>query len=534
MLKTIRDFHNVPELSLSAGVAFFLPAMAFVGAFLLFIMEPLVGRLLAPFFGGAIHVWLTSMMFFQAMLFIGYLYAYLLARRLGRWHLIIIILPLINLPLKIASIHAPATPILALLFNLFMHIALPFAVLSSTAIVAQLWLVYSHLPKAKNPYPLYAASNAGSFIALLGYPFLLEPFLGLRAQSLFWTIGYLGYILLVILTWYSIHPELRSNLGGPRNLSRTTVINVPKTSDYVWWLWLSFLPSGLLLAITNHIASEIGSFPLIWIPPLALYLASFIITFRTDGGVPKLLVIFWPIIIFLEIIFYLLPCLSFFSLVAQLLIFFCACLYANGELYAKRPHTNYLSNYYLVISFGGWLGGIFVSLIAPKIFSGLFEYPLIFLLLCLTIAWTQNSNFVSFFTQFRRVCRVSFIISLGFFLGLTIYTCIVYLQYNEKCIHSHRSFYGIYKVLDLPPGEGLPEGFRVLKHGHTWHGGEFLDPKYAGESTTYYFSQGAIGDVFELVPSPRKIAAIGLGAGTIATYTKPKRLSTILCKWHFL
>ncbi len=290
-------------------------------------------------------------------------------------------------------------PILALLSNLLIHIALPFAVLSTTAIVAQLWLVYSHLPKAKNPYPLYAASNAGSLTALLGYPFLIEPFLGLRAQSFFWTIGYLGYILLVILTWYSIRPELRSNLERPRNLSPTTVINAPKASDYIWWLWLSFLPSGLLLAVTNYIASEVGSFPLIWIAPLALYLASFIITFRTDGGVPKLLVIFWPIIILLGIIFYLLPCLSFFPLVVHLLVFFCACLYANGELYAKRPQANYLTNYYLVISFGGWLGGIFVSLIAPKIFSGLFEYPLIFLLLCLTIAWTQNSHFVSFWHQ---------------------------------------------------------------------------------------------------------------------------------------
>jgi hypothetical protein len=143
------------------------------------------------------------------------------------------------------------------------------------------------------------------------------------------------------------------------------------------------------------------------------------------------------------------------------------------------------------------------------------------LLLCLTIAWTQNRYFISWWHQETLLFRISYILTIGFIVLVVSSRGIKYLERNEKCIHSHRSFYGIYKVLDLPPGEGLPEGFRVLKHGHTWHGGEFLDPKYAGESTTYYFSQGAIGDVFELVPSPRKIAAIGLGAGTIATYTKP-------------
>jgi hypothetical protein len=528
MLRSIKEFHFVPDLSLTSSAAYFLQGMVFAGAFLLFIMEPLVGRLSAPYFGGAVQVWLTSMMFFQAMLLAGYLYAYLFARRLGRWHLIILFLPIINLPLKIASEYAPELPILTLLSLLLTHIALPFVVLSTTAIVAQLWLAHSDLVQAHNPYPLYAASNAGSLIALLGYPFLVEPFLGLRAQSLLWTVGYLVYILLVLITWYSLHPDLKTDSGRLENKVEPAIVKAPKVSDYCWWLWLSFLPSGFLLAVTNFIASEVGSFPLIWILPLSLYLGSFIITFRTEGGVPRLLLVLSPMILLLGMILYLVPSLSYFQLAVNLLMFFIVCLYANGELYERRPSVGYLTNYYLTIAFGGWLGGIFVSLIAPRVFSGLFEYPLLLLLLCLTIAWTQGSYFIAFWRQARPFLRLALALASGVLLGLLMWAGKKNIESYAKEIYSHRSFYGIYRVVDMPPGDDAPQGFRSLFHGRTKHGGEYLDQELHGKPTTYYCSGGAVGDVFRLVPSPRHIAVVGLGVGTVSAYTKSNDAITFI------
>ena len=528
MLRSIKEIHFVPDFSLTSSAAYFLQGMVFAGAFLLFIMEPLVGRLLAPYFGGAVQVWLTSMMFFQAMLLAGYLYAYLFARRLGRWHLIILFLPLINLPIKIASAYAPEMPILTLFSLLLTHIALPFAVLSTTAIVAQLWLAHSDLAQANNPYPLYAASNAGSLLALLSYPFLVEPFLGLRAQSLVWAVGYLVYILLVLMTWYSLRPDLKTDSGRLANKLEPAIVNAPKVSAYCWWLWLSFLPSGFLLTVTNFIASEVGSFPLIWILPLTLYLGSFIVTFRTEGGVPKLLLAVSPLILLLGLMLYLLPNLSYFQLAINLIMFFIICLYANGELYERRPSVGYLTNFYLTIALGGWLGGIFVSLIAPMVFSGLFEYPLLLLLLCLTIAWTQGSNFIAFWRQVKPFVRLSAALASGLLVASFLCPGEKNIESHAPSIYSHRSFYGIYRVVDLPPGADAPKGFRSLYHGRTKHGGEYLDQELHGEPTTYYFSKGAVGEVFRLVPSPRNIAVIGLGVGTVSAYAKSNDAITFI------
>lgn len=520
MLKSIRAIPVAFDFSPASIAACFLQGMVFVGAFLLFNMEPLVGRLLAPHFGGAVHVWLTSMMFFQAMLLAGYLYAYLFARRLGRWHLLILFLPLINLPLKIASGYASEMPILTLLSLLVTHIALPFAVLATTAIVGQLWLAHSDLAQAANPYPLYAASNAGSLLALIGYPFLVEPFLGLRAQTLLWTGGYVVYIALVLATWNSIRPDFSHNSGRLTPNVRPAGLAAPGLSEYSWWLWLSFLTSGFLLAATSHIALEIGSFPLIWIAPLALYLGSFIITFRSEGGVPKILVLLLPVILPLSLIFYLVPSQTYFQFALNLLVFFLMCLYAHGNLYDRRPSVAYLTNYYLTIAVGGWLGGIFVSLIAPKLFSGLFEYPLLCLCLSVTIAWTQGRRFLSYYRQLSYLVRLPLVFSTVFLLISLAWVGIKNIMIQEQCLHSQRSFYGIYRVVDLPPDSDAPKGFRILIHGETRHGGEYLDGGLQSEPTTYYCSRGAIGDVLRVISSPRHLAVVGLGVGTIAAYTE--------------
>ncbi len=282
-----------------------LTSMVFVGALLLFGLEPLVGRLLTPNFGGAVYVWLTCLFFFQAMLLLGYLYVHTLAKKLGFWHLILLAFPLVNLPLSIFTESNPRAPLLTLLSVLIVNVALPFLTLSTTAVVAQSWLARSFLAKDYEPYPLYAASNAGSLTALLGYAFLVEPLLGIRAQSLAWAGIYVIYAILVIVAWFLLRPNRGSELsvlGEPLAIGRVATPTVP---DYLRWLLLSALPSAFLLAVTNFIALEVGSFPMVWVVPLALYLASFIITFSRNGGVPRFLRVVWLEILLLGFILYL-------------------------------------------------------------------------------------------------------------------------------------------------------------------------------------------------------------------------------------
>ena len=185
--------------------------MVFLGAFLLFGMEPLVGRLLTPLLGGAAHVWLICLMFYQAMLFAGYFYAHLFARKIGIWHLAVLFLPLVILPFDIQHLPNVGSPIGQLLTVLLTHAALPFIVLSTTAVVAQVWLSGSPLGKEYDPYPLYAASNAGSFVALFGYSFLIEPLMGLKIQSVSWTAVYLVYVVLACASWFMLSPGKKAD-----------------------------------------------------------------------------------------------------------------------------------------------------------------------------------------------------------------------------------------------------------------------------------------------------------------------------------
>jgi hypothetical protein len=330
--------------------------------------------MLTPHFGGAANVWLLCLMFFQAMLFLGYLYAHLLAKKVGPYHLLLLLIPFVNLPLTVQAEFNIQSPLWNVLLTLLKNAALPFVVLSTTAVIAQFWLSRSPAGKYYEPYPLYAASNAGALLALLGYTFLAEPLLGLRQLSLAWTVVYIIYALLVASAWFFLRPvkqdqELPAetpNTGNP----------VISRSTYLRWFALSSIPSAFLLAVTNLITLEIGSVPLTWVFPLALYLASFIVTFRTSGGAPKLLNRFWPEILLLALLCYFAGHKVFgFAIFGALASFFMICCLAHGHLYQLRPAETQLTKFYLVIALAGWVGGAFVSLLAPIVFLGLFEYP---------------------------------------------------------------------------------------------------------------------------------------------------------------
>ncbi len=494
-----------------------LTSMVFSGALLLFGMEPLVGRLLTPYFGGAAHVWLTCLMFYQAMLLLGYLYAHLFAKKMGGWHLLLLALPLINLPLNIHGEPDPHAPLLNVLAILLMNVALPFIVLSTTAIVAQLWLYRSKVGEYHEPYPLYAASNAGSLIALLGYTFIAEPLVGLRIQSISWLVMYIFYGIIVVAAWFQLRPD-----RGPNRLTSENVSGIDQyaitTLTYVKWLLLSSLPSAFLLAITNFIALEVGSFPLTWIAPLALYLGSFIITFHSNGGVPKYLKILWPEILLFTFALYLWGPSHWLAILGHLAVFFAICLVANGTLYMSRPPAGLLTNFYLTISLGGWIGGAVISLMAPFIFRGLFEYPLLILLFGVSFWWCCDRSFALYRPGSSLLAAGSRILVMV--IILTLIGMESWASLKEPIKFRHRNFYGTYRIKDEPSVEGLHFGLRKLLHGRTLHGAQLLDPDMRQTPISYFYPGGGIAEVYETTSAPRRIAVLGLGSGAVAAYAR--------------
>ena len=498
-------------------------AVVFVSAFLLFISEPLIGRLLLPFLGGAIHIWLVCLMFFQAMLLLGYLYGHLLAEKIGFWHVLILALPLVNLPFRINTEPNFQTPVLSLLIVLLTRFALPFIVLSTTVIVVQSWLTRSYLGRDYEPYPLYAASNAGSLIALFGYAFVIEPMTGLKNQSLLWAMGYLVFIILMFITWYLLIHDPR-NKGAVEKRTNVASVEPPDPLRYVTWLLLSSLPSALLLTVSNFISAEIGSFPLIWIFPLSLYLCSFIVTFRTNGGVPKLVKVIWPEILLLAAAFYFIGTDSLLAISGCLLVFWIICILSHGKLYESRPLASWLTNFYLTTAVGGFLGGVSVSVVAPFIFKGYSEYLIILFTLGVVFWWVREKSFKETWHGASLLTIVSRIVFLG--VAMTPIVIGTSRVFKENVQFRHRNFYGTYRIFDYPNVDRKIGSLRMLLHGKTLHGSQLLDPSLQMMPVAYYYPGGGFSDVYETTPRPRRMAVIGLGAGVICAYVEPQESLT--------
>jgi hypothetical protein len=496
----------------------------FLSAFLLFVSEPLIGRLLLPFLGGAVQIWLICLMFFQAMLLFGYLYAHLLARKVRGWHLLLLLFPLINLPFRISTEPNSQAPILSLLIVLLTRFALPFTILSTTVVVVQFWLSRSSLGQAYEPYPLYAASNAGSLIGLVSYAFLIEPKTGLKTQSLAWAVAYIVLIILMSTIWYLLRNDQEREPNTSKKGFEGTFEKGPGPSKYGAWILLSSLPSALLLSVSSFISTEIGSFPMVWIMPLALYLCSFIATFRAHGGVPKLLHILWPEILFLASIFYFMGTASLYAILGCLLAFGIICLLAHGKLYELRPPARWLTNFYLTLAVGGFIGGATVSLLVPFIFNRPLEYLILLLAVGVTFWWFRDESFKTFWTRTSRfivVGRVIFIIIIFARMGLGVLA-----HLNEDVKFRHRNFYGTYRVYDLPFPDSRIGSIRVLTHGRTVHGAQLLNPSLQMTPVIYYYRGGGFSDIYETNPKPFRTAVIGLGAGVICAYAKPEDLIT--------
>jgi len=471
-----------------------------LGAWLSFSMEPMLGRLLLPHYGGAVYVWGTTLMFFQGVLLAGYAYAHWLGPRLGRWHLGALLLPLAGLPFR--APHLPAESVAGLLVALAQTCGLPFLLLASTSVLAQRWLALSALPEREHPYALYSASNLGSLGALLAYVLVAEPLLGVRAQSQIWACLYLSYLVVALLAYRVCAPAQ----ALPQSLGQR-----PTPRSLGVWALLAAGPSALSLAVTNLTIVEIGNAPLLWVLPLSLYLLSFILAFGRTGT-PR-----WAVRLLPHFSVAALGVYALSNGVAQnwrlgvlyMLLAFVISWSAHGALYDSRPPAAQLGWYYLALAFGGLLGGAFVALIAPHLFSQLHEFLLAVLVTLGVVAALRKS---------WRMARSDAWALIGFslVLAMAVGRGLLLDSAGEHIIDQRRSPYGVYRVVDTEV-PGKPRA-RALESGHTRHGEQLFhaDGTFDPTPLTYYNRQSPLAEVVAALPRPRRLGVIGLGIGTIA------------------
>jgi len=484
-----------------------LIASVVLGAFLSFVAEPMVGRLVTPFFGGAVHVWTVCMMVFQGLLLLGYLYAHGIARRIGGWHLLVMAVPLLWLPLDFHAEIAPEAPITEIVKQLLVHVALPFWALTTTAVVIQYWFARSDLSDRHDPYALYAASNVGSLTGLLAYPLLMEPMLGLTTQRWIWSTGFVAIWILLALVWRNLSPRMRPEVPLP------PTGRAPTVSEGFRWICLSATPSALLLGVTNHVAFEVGSFPLVWVAPLALYLGSFALAFREDRD-QRWLLRRWPFAVFLVVLG------SLWSMASAPLLFlgfFALCWLTHYQLYLLRPAPRYLTHFYVIVATGGWLGGVAVSLGAPVLLDRMLDLQITLGLLVLTLISVTGLAGEPRATSSAWRERVAISAAMLLFAGVALS-----IQLRAKLdaeVDVHRNFYGVFKVKEQVSEDGLP--YRVLTHGRTVHGIQYLDTAARAYPLAYYHEGGPLQEGLALRRRPARVGAIGLGAGAIAYWGEP-------------
>lgn len=551
----------------SARISLVMPIFAlalFTSAALLFWVQPLIAKILLPSLGGAASVWNTCMVFFQTLLLAGYAYVVLLSKRLSFQnqvlvHVALLILAALSLPFslpssRLSSLPVDGTPVFWLLGTLFLVVGPPFFVISATAPLLQRWLSLSKHPSAKDPYFLYAVSNAGSMLALMAFPFVLEPTLAIRLQTKLWAAGYLLLVLAIVGCAFVLRDSGQALSSFTEEKSRIAVGNKRRLN----WILLAFIPSSLMLGVTTFIATDIASVPLVWIIPLALYLLTFILAFSNQRilSLPVASHLL-PLTIFgLGAFIILSPNISaWVAILLHLCVFFVAAFISHSRLALDRPAVANLTEYYLWIAVGGVLGGIFNALVAPLIFSTALEYPIVVVLACLmrpdhTAAGYGNKRWwVRVFPMFvflltiglsqlasrssgteRMQSAIALFIPLVICYVVTLrrpalfaltlvaflFGALPFLNASDKTLVSRRNFFGIWRVTS-----NKNEDFRRLWHGSTVHGVQFNDANRKCVATSYYSNDGPLGQIFEAFnkgTTVKTVAATGLGSGTVASY----------------
>jgi spermidine synthase len=583
----------------------------FVGATLLFVVQPMVGKMILPLLGGTPAVWSTCMVFFQAALLAGYAYAHASTAWLGAsprqalLHLGILVIPLSVLPLAVNPNFlrgGAANPVLDVLLLLSVSVGLPFFVVSATAPLLQKWFSHTGHPAARDPYFLYAASNLGSMLALLGYPTLIEPRLHLRGESWMtqtrlWSVGYVALAVLIALCalvlWRraavpapvaveSSVPPASSALVLPPSMLPASMLNhePPSMRRRLRWIVLAFVPSSLFIGATTYITTDVAAVPLLWVLPLAIYLLSFILTFGHWPDRLHRLITRATLPVLLAVLFLMVSGFKqriWITMLWHFLLLLLVALACHGELARSRPASRYLTEFYLLLSVGGVLGGLFNALIAPVVFGSLAEYPLVMVLagvllsardpgpsrsrradLVLALAVVglglvlysdslsvridfefltgllkiPSETAVEWLTPIRRAANKILMYGLplvGVFalrrrpwvMGAALGCLLLVSGYvdarRDDQIRQSRSFFGVLQV-------SRDESYTELRHGTTLHGRQSRDPARRGEPLSYYTREGPIGRLFAELDrrsTTRRTAVIGLGTGTLAAYARP-------------
>lgn len=501
----------------------------FLSAFLLFQVQPLIAKLILPLFGGGAAIWTACLLFFQAFLLLGYLYAHILSkcRSLSvqvSIHAVALFASLFFMPIGLKQLSefnqlAPLSDILQLLV---LSIGVPYFLLSSTGPLVQKWLSYVYATKADfTPYKLYSLSNIGSLLALLSYPFIFEPLFSLPNQLMYWSAGYILLVVLLIAFCVQLF-RLVSGVSPLQEGSEEADVTHIKAFKLDWLLWLALSAVGviLLVSITNAMTQNIPPVPFLWILPLSLYLLTFIISFHSPKWYVRW---YWYILFVLSSFAGLLMFFigSQFDILSQVLIYsgilLSSCMICHGELVKLKPSTDRLTLFYLNMSLGGFLGSAFVAFIAQRFFTQFLEFPIalvaVFVLLglCTYILKSfSNNQAEKFTTLIASSCGVFAVLLVVGFVSLN-------QQFKENTVELSRNFYGILSVKDVEVN-GIVE--RRLIDGTTSHGTQSQNENLAHIPMSYYRENTGVALALQhlfLTPT-MNVGLVGLGAGTLATY----------------
>jgi hypothetical protein len=545
-------------------------AALFVSAALLFLVQPMFAKALLPLLGGAPAVWNTCVVFYELMLLAGYAYAFYLQRHAPLrvqiiLHLGLVLLVLAFLPLRIHTFLPPPSSITAvpwLLFMLLVSLGVPLLVLSATSPLLQSWFAATSYQRSHDPYFLYAASNAGSLVGLLCYPFLLEPLVGLRTQSVIWTFGYFALVACLGLAAFVLYRSIGKNASAAsasetvdeRDLASDRDAGAIAAKRKIRWVILAFIPSSLMLSVTTYLSTVVAPIPLLWVVPLALYLVTFIIAFSGDSEtrlgrlrrIGPFVVLFLVVVMAAQVAW---PPLILFTI--HLAAFFVIALTCHSLLAADRPSKAHLTEFYLWLATGGAAGGIFTAIIAPLVFTTVVEYPLVLVLAAFFLRDSSEQTerprlwdyelplllgaalavFISlearyapaqFMLKVTLAFAVAALIAIVAFrrpMGLAVSVAalllcsLLFASSIENRLYVERNFFGINSVVTLGP-------YHFLVHGQTTHGLENMLPDRRDTPLSYYARSGPLGQIFDsLHPGAHgSIAVVGLGAGSALCY----------------
>jgi SAM-dependent methyltransferase len=508
-----------------------------VSAFLLFQVQPVIAKIILPWFGGSAAVWTVCMLFFQMALLLGYLYAHALVRYLKPRtqmlvHAGLLLLSALALPVYPSASWKPVggeEPTLRILGLLAATVGLPYFLLSTTGPLLQAW--YARRFRGAMPYRLYALSNAGSMFALLSYPVLFEPVFTTHQQAWMWSAAYGVFVVLCGVTAIGSGRAGLAALAGPgaggqgpgeEAASVDTDIVPPSAKLYLIWLLLPAVASLLLLAITNHLSQNVAAIPFLWVLPLSIYLLTFILCFEGSGWYrrnPYLQLL----AVALGAMAYALSVDSTGSVPLRVMVplfamgLFTCCMVCHGELARLKPDPRYLTHFYVMIAAGGALGGLLVGLAAPRLFNALYEMPLGLVACAVLVVWVLRQDAeLKWFQRWRQpapIVAAVLTVALAVFVGMQIRDSV---RGSRVLV---RNFYGALRVRDSGPATEL-NATRTLTHGTINHGEQFLNPARRDLPTTYYGPNTGVGLTIRERGKTRaiRVGVIGLGTGTIAAY----------------